>query len=51
MWGFFMVCLLVCLKALLRMTIHDFNQLSDEVQLAYVYWAGFYIARRWDDVH
>ena len=34
-----------------RMTILDFNQLSHEVQLAYTYRAGTYVARRWDDVH
>ncbi|MDO7851366.1 hypothetical protein [Hymenobacter convexus] len=33
------------------MTIENFNHLSDEVQLAYVYNQGTYIARRWDDVH
>lgn len=33
------------------MTIHDFNQLSDEVQQAYVYRVGTYLARRWDDFH
>lgn len=33
------------------MTLHTFNQLSDEEQLAYVYREGTYIARRWDDVH
>ncbi|GAB3721150.1 hypothetical protein GCM10027594_01430 [Hymenobacter agri] len=33
------------------MTLHDFNQLSDEVQLAYVYRVGTYLARRWDDFH
>jgi len=33
------------------MTIHAFNFLSEEVQLAYVYREGSYIARRWDDFH
>ena len=33
------------------MTLHDFNNLSDEVQLAYVYRVGTYLARRWDDFH
>jgi len=33
------------------MTIHNFNLLSDEVQLAHVYREGSYIARRWDDFH
>lgn len=33
------------------MTLHAFNLLSDEVQLAYVYRQGAYVARRWDDVH
>ena len=33
------------------MTLHDFNDLSDEVQLAYVYRVGTYLARRWDDFH
>ena len=46
-----MVCPLVCLQAVFQMTIHDFCLLSVEVQLAYVYRVGTYIARRWDDVH
>lgn len=33
------------------MTLHTFNMLSEEVQLAYVYREGTYIARRWDDIH
>lgn len=33
------------------MTLHHFNLLSEEVQLAYVYNQGTHIARRWDDVH
>jgi hypothetical protein len=33
------------------MTLHDFNQLSDEVQLAYVYREGTYLAQRWDNFH
>ena len=33
------------------MTIHVFNIVSDEVQLAYVHREGTYIARRWDDFH
>ena len=33
------------------MTIHAFAHLSTEVQLAYVYRQGTYIARRWDDFH
>ncbi|WP_426062046.1 hypothetical protein [Hymenobacter sp. B1770] len=33
------------------MTIHSFNVLSNEVQQAYVYREGIYIARRWDDFH
>jgi hypothetical protein len=33
------------------MTLNTFNLLSEEVQLAYVYREGTYIARRWDDVH
>ncbi|MBO2010856.1 hypothetical protein [Hymenobacter negativus] len=33
------------------MTLHDFNQLSDEVQLAYLFQRGTYLARRWDDFH
>ena len=33
------------------MTIHDFTQLSDEVQQAYIYREGTSIARHWDDVH
>ena len=33
------------------MTCHGFNLLSEEVQLAYVYNQGTYIARRWDDFH
>jgi predicted metal-dependent phosphotriesterase family hydrolase len=33
------------------MTIHAFNQLAEEVQLAYVYCEGTYLARRWDDFH
>lgn len=32
-------------------TLHHFNQLSDDVQLAYVLREGSYLARRWDDVH
>ena len=36
---------------LAAMTVHDFNQLSDEVQLAYVHQRGNYLARRWDDYH
>ena len=33
------------------MTVPEFNQLSFEVQHAYVFQRGTYIARRWDDVH
>jgi len=33
------------------MTLHDFNHLSDEVQLVYVYQQGSFVATRWDDVH
>jgi hypothetical protein len=33
------------------MTLHDFNQLSDAVQQAYVYRVGTYLARRWADFH
>lgn len=33
------------------MTLHDFRSLSAEVQLAYVYRVGTYLARRWDDFH
>jgi hypothetical protein len=33
------------------MTLHAFNQLSEEVQPAYVYRVGTYLARRWDDFH
>ncbi|GAB3877207.1 hypothetical protein GCM10028824_36760 [Hymenobacter segetis] len=33
------------------MTIHDFNHLSAEVQLANVFQRGTYLARRWDDFH
>ena len=33
------------------MTLHEFNLLSEEVQLAYVYRVGTYIARHWDDAH
>jgi hypothetical protein len=33
------------------MTFHDFSQLTEEEQQAYVYRVGTYIARRWDDVH
>ncbi|MCI1187889.1 hypothetical protein MON38_10695 [Hymenobacter sp. DH14] len=33
------------------MDIHAFRLLSDEVQLAYVYRVGTYLARRWDDFH
>jgi hypothetical protein len=33
------------------MTLHNSNQLSDEVQQAYVYRVGTYLARRWDDFH
>ncbi|MBH8569339.1 hypothetical protein KB206_10620 [Microvirga sp. STS02] len=32
------------------MNLDAFRSLSDEVQLVYVYRAGSYIARRWDDV-
>ena len=31
------------------MTLYLFNQLSDEMQLAYVYREGTYLAQRWDD--
>jgi hypothetical protein len=34
-----------------RMHFHAFTRLSEEVQLAYVYRQGAYLARRWDDVH
>lgn len=33
------------------MTFSTFNLLSEEVQLAYVYDQGAYLARRWDDFH
>ena len=33
------------------MTLHAFNLLSHEVQLAYTLQQGIYLARRWDDVH
>ena len=33
------------------MTFHTFNLLSEEVQLAYAYNQGTYLARRWDDVY
>lgn len=33
------------------MTLDQFNQISEEVQLAYVYNQGHCIARRWDDMH
>jgi len=32
-------------------TFYRFNLLSEDVQLAYVYNQGHYLARRWDDVH
>jgi len=32
-------------------TFDLFTQLSEKVQLAYVYRGGTYIARRWGDVH
>ncbi|MBO2012941.1 T9SS type A sorting domain-containing protein [Hymenobacter negativus] len=32
------------------MALHTFNLLSDEVQLAYVYREGTYLARRWNDL-
>jgi hypothetical protein len=33
------------------LTLHLFNLLSEEAQLACVYQTGTYIARRWDGVH
>ena len=34
-----------------EMTVHDLNQLSDQLQLAYVHQRGNYLARRWHDYH
>ena len=33
------------------MTFDQFTQLSEKVQLVYVFRQGTYIARRWDDIH
>jgi hypothetical protein len=33
------------------MTIQSFNQLSEEVRLAYITRVGTYQARRWNNVH
>ena len=33
-----------------KMTISQFSLLSEDVQMAYVYNQGHYVARRWDEV-
>lgn len=33
------------------MTLHQFTHLPDEVQLAFMFRLGTYLARRWDDFH
>lgn len=43
--------LFLCAPIICLMTPHNINQLLDEAQLAYVYRADHYVARRWDDVH